>query len=415
MTHIEQREIVIVGGGMVGSALALALSRRSIPCTVLERAEAPLDLLRGELIQPAGVDILQELGVRDQVAAACLETTGITMQLGAATCDIAYDLCPPPAGSSGTFRPRGLAGWRRPMYEALGRRLAAERSVEIVAPFVARSIERLPDRRLRITSRDGLSPTFEASMVVVADGQASRLARDLGFHASEESERTLVQGFVGRTTENLGTRVRMAIHPLGVAWLFPFPDGFYRSTVQVDVSRLPALRRGDPLACHLTVVREAFPDVWELIGGEHPDVRSPFHTHPGRTAIHAGIVEDGLALAGDAAGCLDPLTGTGLAQGLRDAMSLAGVIADGDWTARALRSYERDRLARLLPKREANEVLTYAFLERDEPFAAALLGRLAARWSDRDRVLPVIAMETAGYPLPMVPSFGLRAHFLGLL
>ncbi len=59
--------IAIIGWGMAGPALALALARRGQRVTAFERVEASQPVGAGILIQPTGMQALAELGVLDEV------------------------------------------------------------------------------------------------------------------------------------------------------------------------------------------------------------------------------------------------------------------------------------------------------------------------------------------------------------
>jgi 2-polyprenyl-6-methoxyphenol hydroxylase-like FAD-dependent oxidoreductase len=211
--------------------------------------------------------------------------------------------------------------------------------------------------------------------------------------------------------------VHVGAHPLGAAFVFPFPDGHFRSTFEFEAAHLDTLRTQDPLATHLGLVREALPQLFEEIGGDAIEPLTPLQMHPGHTTLLAGIVEDGVALVGDAAGCIDPFTGFGMSIGLADAELLAQTVAaaGGDYSARALREYERRRQPRIAVRREATDQLAYLFLNRSEPFAAAYAERIAQRWQSSALLKPMIALQFAGYDLPLVPSVGLKHHFFGLL
>ena len=59
------------------------------------------------------------------------------------------------------------------------------------------------------------------------------------------------------------------------AFVFPFPDGRFRSTIEYEVDRRDDFRSGDPLARHLEVLREALPDVFLALGGSAIEPLTP--------------------------------------------------------------------------------------------------------------------------------------------
>src|SRR4051812_8093642 len=62
---MESPEIVIVGGGIGGSALATVLARGGISGAVFERDRYPIDRVRGEVMVPWGVTEADALGILD--------------------------------------------------------------------------------------------------------------------------------------------------------------------------------------------------------------------------------------------------------------------------------------------------------------------------------------------------------------
>ncbi|XP_004607689.1 squalene monooxygenase isoform X2 [Sorex araneus] len=60
-------EVIIVGGGVLGSALATVLSRDGRKVTVIERDLKEPDRIVGEFLQPGGCSSLKELGLEDTV------------------------------------------------------------------------------------------------------------------------------------------------------------------------------------------------------------------------------------------------------------------------------------------------------------------------------------------------------------
>src|SRR5215831_15968763 len=60
-------DVLIVGGGIAGSSLAILLGREGINVELFERGHFPREKACGEGIMPAGVGVLERLGVADAV------------------------------------------------------------------------------------------------------------------------------------------------------------------------------------------------------------------------------------------------------------------------------------------------------------------------------------------------------------
>ena len=63
-------EVLIVGAGPVGLTLCIDLGKRGIPCTLIERNEAPLGYPKMERCNPRTMEIFRRLGLADAVRAA---------------------------------------------------------------------------------------------------------------------------------------------------------------------------------------------------------------------------------------------------------------------------------------------------------------------------------------------------------
>ncbi|MBM9594456.1 FAD-dependent oxidoreductase [Roseitranquillus sediminis] len=68
----EKDRVIISGGGPVGLICALGLARQDVPVTVLERNEDLLDDPRAATTHPATLELLDELGLEEEVRAAGL-------------------------------------------------------------------------------------------------------------------------------------------------------------------------------------------------------------------------------------------------------------------------------------------------------------------------------------------------------
>jgi 2-polyprenyl-6-methoxyphenol hydroxylase-like FAD-dependent oxidoreductase len=67
-THLS--EVLICGAGAAGLTLAIDLARRGIRCRVIDRLEQPFHGSRGKGIQPRTLEVFEDLGIVDHIAAA---------------------------------------------------------------------------------------------------------------------------------------------------------------------------------------------------------------------------------------------------------------------------------------------------------------------------------------------------------
>src|SRR5450631_851667 len=63
-------DVLIAGGGIAGSALAILLGRRGLTVELVERDRFPREKPCGEGLMPAGVMALERLGLRNAVGGA---------------------------------------------------------------------------------------------------------------------------------------------------------------------------------------------------------------------------------------------------------------------------------------------------------------------------------------------------------
>ena len=63
-------DVLIIGGGVAGSAMASSLTNKGYRVVLLEKSEKPQDTARGDHIQPYVCEILNQWGVLDDFFAA---------------------------------------------------------------------------------------------------------------------------------------------------------------------------------------------------------------------------------------------------------------------------------------------------------------------------------------------------------
>ena len=67
---MHNADVVIVGAGIAGSALATTLARHGVSVLLLERTRQPIDRAQGEWLAPWGVAQAAKIDVLDDLIAA---------------------------------------------------------------------------------------------------------------------------------------------------------------------------------------------------------------------------------------------------------------------------------------------------------------------------------------------------------
>lgn len=334
-------DIAIVGGGLVGAALCLALDRLGFDVRLLERGAAPgaLDAdpfdARVYAISPGSAAFLGDLGVWPAVLrqrAAAYESMRIWSRDGARKLSFsAADLGTP------------CLGWIVEQQLMLSLLWQALPAATRLPGSEVRGFRSLGDQQqiLQLQSADEI----HARLVISAEG-ANAVLRDIaGITAQGWSyEQQAVVCHLETSVPHRGTALQRFL-PDGPLAFLPLPDGrrsIVWSTTPARARQLiemPAERFHQQLA-------EAIQHETGTVGASTRRISFPLR------GVHAQqYVSDGFALIGDSAHVVHPLAGQGVNLGLADAAELARVLGEAraagrNWSGvRVLRRYERARQA----------------------------------------------------------------------
>lgn len=317
-------EVVIVGAGPAGSALAAFLGRRGVSTLLLDKDAFPRDKVCGEYMSPEATATLERLGVLDQVEAAPhRKLRGILLH--------SYD----GTRSRGSYReiagraphrPYGLAVRREIFDEILFRHAASTPAVTAIQGFRVDALLREGERVVGVRGPGG---EFRARLVVGADGVRSVVARELGLSefAKDHQKFAMAGYWRGMEHEDYG---ELHMGTPGYFALAPVDHDLVNINFVVgkDAAREA---KGDVEGCYRRHL-EANPRLSARLKGATlvGKVRA---TGPMARRCR-GTISPGALLVGDAAEFVDPFTGEGLFIALRSAELAAPLIADGGDLAR---------------------------------------------------------------------------------
>lgn len=319
----QKRDLLILGGGLVGMTLALAAARKGITSHVVDRAN-PADLTadsfdgRASAISTASWNLFTNIGLGDR-----LEPHGSPIA------SIAV---------SDQLRPGRLDFTPGPGEGSLGR-MFANRELRLALFEAAAEEPQISwHSQVEVTRRDrgeyGVSATLSdgqtlaASLMVAAEGRQSPTRDEAGLVLAkwDYSHRAIIAGLTHELPhENIAWEIFYAAGPFALLPMLDNADGTHRSALVWTVSEEDAagvLKLSD--RAFLAEVRKRMGDIFGKITSVARRSSYPLGFHH-----TAKITAPRLALVGDAAHGIHPIAGQGLNLGLRDVGALAEGLAEG--------------------------------------------------------------------------------------
>jgi 2-polyprenyl-6-methoxyphenol hydroxylase-like FAD-dependent oxidoreductase len=202
---------------------------------------------------------------------------------------------------------------------------------------------------------DGRERQVYARLVIGADGRQSLVRRRTGLDVSPGRQRFAL---VCRATGiPHGTHGEMHLGPLGQVGVAPLGGGEVNLNLLLSEPGRRLLQRRSPGELMRAALR-ATPSLRPRTADARLGVMLTTGSLPQQSR---SVIDEGLALVGDAAGFCDPFTGEGMCFALQGAEALAATIAtlprQGAWSVRDLRSYADAYRARFAAKRRLGEGL----------------------------------------------------------
>ncbi|WP_277979611.1 UbiH/UbiF/VisC/COQ6 family ubiquinone biosynthesis hydroxylase [Sphingomonas phyllosphaerae] len=357
---MDHADVLILGGGLVGSALAVALDRHGLSAIVVDPADPAVMLApafdgRASAVASASHRMLDAIGVGEALRGQGCPIRHIRVSDGLAPGKLDFVPAADDAALGTMYENRLL---RRALYDAV----TAAPLVDLRMGTHATTVQRDQDG-VRVTLSDGRmvtsdllvgaegrqSPTREAAGIAVARWQYHHAAIVGAFHHE-------------RSHENVAYEI---FYPAGPFALLPLPDDAvgHRSAIVWTVAADQAagmLKLGD--RGFLAEAEKSMGGFLGALSHASPRASYPLGFH------HAARVTDTrLVLVGDAAHGIHPIAGQGVNLGYRDVAALVEVLVEGRrlgldaGDAQLLRRYEAWRGLDTFMVAAATDTLTRLF------------------------------------------------------
>jgi len=330
-------DVVVVGAGPAGSAVAHHLAQAGVDVLLLEKSAFPREKVCGDGLTPRATRQLLRMGI-DLDAPAWIRNRGLRLVGGGHTLELPWpDLAGYPA--------YGLVRTREDFDELLARH--AEKSgarlrerTAVTGPVLDERTGRVVGVTTRTVDEDGRKAgaalTFRAPVVVAADGSSARLALSLGVQRREDRP----MGVAVRTyfdsprhdDDWLESHLELWDGPWdrpgssllpGYGWIFGMGDG--RCNVGLGILDTSAAFQHVDYRDLLQRWLDQTPEEWGF--------RDRHRTQPVRGAAlpmafnRKPHYDRGLLLVGDAGGMVNPFNGEGIAYAMESGEMAAEVIA----------------------------------------------------------------------------------------
>ncbi len=316
-------DALIVGGGLVGLALALALAAHDLDVAVIERADpdahmAPAFDGRASAIASSTARMLRVLGLGDLLDQQGCPIRAIRVTDGLSPRHLHFD-----SAEAEPAEPLGIMLENRALRGGLLEKLRAESRIQLFAPASIASVERGADRA-SVLLEDGRR--LHAPVILACDGRQSMLRRQAGIRGARwQYDGTAIVTMLSheRPHDNVASELFYSDGPFAQLPMTDLPDGRHRSALVWTV------RNADAAGVMALSARALAHEAEKRMGGflGKLELIAPAQSYPLGLHHSERYWAERLILVGDAAHGIHPIAGQGLNMGLRDVAALAEVLS----------------------------------------------------------------------------------------
>jgi 2-octaprenyl-6-methoxyphenol hydroxylase len=316
---MERADVIILGGGLIGLTLAVALDRHGLSSIVVDPADpahtlAPAFDGRATAVASASWRMLEAIGLDERIQGEGCAIRAIRVSEGLHPGGIVFE---PPEGDD----PLGIMFENRLLRSAL--RAAADEAEKVTLMMPAKAAEIVRDTAgVRIALED--SRLLSAPLLIGAEGRGSPLREAANIPLARWSyDHAAIVVTVEHERDHENTAYEI-FYPTGPFAILPMLPG----TRSAIVWSVPA---GDAAAFADLPERAMAAEIGKRMGNFLGEVKLAGQrwTYPLGFHHAATITDRRLALVGDAAHGIHPIAGQGLNLGFRDVAALTQVLVEG--------------------------------------------------------------------------------------
>jgi 2-octaprenyl-6-methoxyphenol hydroxylase len=318
---MNQADVIILGGGLVGASLAIALDVHGLTSIVIDPADPAVVLAAGfdgraSAVASASHQMLDAIGVGADLAGRGCAIAAIRVSDGLAPGALDF--------ATGDDAPLGVMYENRLLRQVLQARAGAAGGIDLRTKCRAVAVDR-HDAGVTVTLDTG--DVVTAPLLVAAEGRNSPMRQAAGIRIAnwQYHHNAIITAFHHeRPHDNTAYEI---FYPAGPFAILPLPPqgGINRSALVWTVAEKDAagmLKLSD---------RGFLAEAEKRMGGFLGTLSSlsPRSTYPLGFHHAARITADRLALVGDAGHGIHPIAGQGLNLGFRDVATLVEVLVEG--------------------------------------------------------------------------------------
>ncbi|QNE31387.1 NAD(P)-binding protein [Sphingomonas sp. NBWT7] len=399
-------DLIIVGGGIGGSALAAVMARAGRSVLLLEKTTVYEDKVRGEWIAPWGVTETKRLGLY-----------GTLVAVGGhhLTSHVTYDETRDPAAAEASALPLGIFAPDVPGPLCIRHPVHCQTLFDTAAAAGATALRGVDVKAIACGSapsvtylHDGAEHVAHAPLVVGAEGRQSAVRRAAGLTLHQDKPH---HWFAGLLVDGVDAwdQTRQAIGTEDDFAFLAFPQGGGRMRVYGGwhLSETKRFAGSEGPARFLDAFRMKSAPHNAAIAGGTP--ASPLFAYYNNSSAADRPYAPGAVLVGDAAGWNDPILGLGLSITYRDVRSVSDILKETPAGAQPdFRSYAAERAERMRRLKIAAEMQATLDMEFGEPARARR--RRYHEQSALDPTLGLHGVATMAGPEAVPPEIFEPAH-----